>query len=275
MKKLHIIGIICLILILIIALGIFLVGSPKKDTGDRINILLLGVDARDLQHPGNTDSISIISIDKSTKEVSLLSIPRDSRVKISGRGIDKINSAYPYGGLNATISTVEDFLGIKIDYYILVNFQEFKNIVDTLGGIYIDISANESSQIPELNGATGLTKLNGDQTLAYARFRFDSQGDVGRVKRHQKIIQAITNEFLKPANLGKAPTVLSQLNSNVHTDIPLLETSVLEQLLQGFNLDKGKTAIISGNWTTINGIVYLIPNNETKEQMVNELGLRD
>lgn len=273
MKKLQILGIISLILIL--AIVILLFAPLTKDTGDKINILLLGVDARDLEHPGNTDSISIISIDKSTKEVSLLSIPRDTRVPISGRGIDKINSAYPYGGLNTTISAVENFLGVKIDYYVLVNFQEFKNIVDTLGGIYIDITPNESAKIPELNGAKGLTKLNGDQTLAYDRFRFDSQGDVGRVKRHQKTIKAITDEFLKPANLSKAPAVLNQLNSNIHTNIPLLETTVLEKFFQGFNLDNGKTAIISGNWTTINGIVYLIPNNETKERMVTELGLRE
>ncbi len=274
MKKWQSIGIIGLILILALVI-LLAVPVIQKDTGEKINILLLGVDARDLEHPGNTDSISIISIDKNTKKLSLLSIPRDSRVKISGRGYDKINSAYPYGGLNATISTVENFLNIKIDYYILVNFQEFKNIVDTLGGIYIDIDADESSRIPELNGASGLTKLNGDQTLAYDRFRFDSRGDVGRVKRHQKTIKAIIDEFFKPNNLGKAPVVLNQLNSNVHTDIPLLETTVLEKFFHGFNFEDENTAIISGNWTTINGIVYLIPNNETKEQTVVKLGLRD
>jgi anionic cell wall polymer biosynthesis LytR-Cps2A-Psr (LCP) family protein len=68
---------------------------------------------------------------------------------------------------------------------------------------------------------------------------------------------------------------LNQLNGNIHTNIPLIETTVLEKFFQGFNLDNKKTTIISGNWTTINGIVYLIPNNETKEKMVNELGLRD
>ena len=273
MKKWQIFGII--VFIIMLALFILLVVPITKDTGDKINILLLGVDARDLEHPGNTDSISIISIDKSTKKLSLLSIPRDTRVKIHGRGLDKINSAYPYGGLNVTINTVEEFLGIEIDYYLLVNFQEFKNIVDTIGGIYIDIDENESAKISQLNGAKGLTKLNGDQTLAYARFRFDSQGDVGRVIRHQKIIKAIIDEFLKPNNLAKAPSVLNQLNSNVHTNIPLLEITVLEKFFAGFNLDNSKTAIISGNWTTIDGIVYMIPNNQTKEQMITELELRD
>lgn len=273
MKKWQIFGII--VFTIMVASFILLVIPITKDTGDKINILLLGVDARDLEHPGNTDSISIISIDKSTKEISLLSIPRDTRVKISGRGFDKINSAYPYGGLNVTINTVEEFLGIKIDYYVLVNFQEFKGIVDTLGGIYIDIDENESAKISQLNGAKGLTKLNGDQTLAYDRFRFDSEGDVGRVKRHQKTIKAIIDEFLKPSNLAKAPSVLNQLNNNVHTNIPLLEITVLEKFFAGFNLDNSKTAIISGNWTTIDGIVYMIPNNQTKEQMVTELELRD
>lgn len=263
------------ILILILGLGLLMILAPKDQPREKINILLLGVDARDINHPGNTDSITILSIDKKTKDVAMLSIPRDARVEIPGRGVDKINSAYPHGGFNTTIETIENFLDIKIDYYILINFEEFENIVDTLDGIYVDVEPSTAASVPELNGKSGLSRLNGEQALAYARFRFDSAGDMGRVKRHQKVIQGIIDEALKPSNLVKAPTILNQLRENMRTNILPYDTVVLEKFVQGFKLDKARIAVISGNYTTINGIVYLIPDNETNEKIVTELGLKD
>jgi LCP family protein required for cell wall assembly len=263
------------ILILILGLGLLMILAPKDQPREKINILLLGVDARDINHPGNTDSITILSIDKKTKDVAMLSIPRDARVEIPGRGVDKINSAYPHGGFNTTIETIENFLDIKIDYYILINFEEFENIVDTLDGIYVDVEPSTAASVPELNGKSGFSRLNGEQALAYARFRFDSAGDMGRVKRHQKVIQGIIDEALKPSNLVKAPTILNQLRENMRTNILPYDTVVLEKFVQGFKLDKARIAVISGNYTTINGIVYLIPDNETNEKIVTELGLKD
>ncbi|MGC9516066.1 MAG: LCP family protein [Methanomicrobiales archaeon] len=263
------------ILILVLAIGVLFVLAPQDQNRERINILLLGVDARDINHPGNTDSITILSIDKETKEVAMLSIPRDARVQIVGQGVNKINSAYPHGGFDATIQTVENFLDIKIDYYILINFEEFKNIVDTLGGIYVDVEASTAAAVPELNGKSGLSKLNGEQALAYARYRFDSAGDMGRVKRHQKIIQAIIDEALKPSNLPKAPVILNQLRNNMRTNILPYDTVILEKFVQGFKLDEAKIGMVTGDYTTINGIVYLIPDEEAKEKIVTELGLRD
>lgn len=267
-------GILSLIVIIGVALS-FLVFINESESSERINILLLGSDDRTGQMRGNTDSMSVLSIDKNTTEVSLLSIPRDTRVDIPGRGVDKINSAYPYGDIDTTIETVENFLDIRIDYYILVDFKEFKEMVDTLGGITLDVEPHVASAVPELHGKSGISRLNGEEALAYLRFRFDEDADPGRVRRHQKAIQSIIQETLNPSNISNAPAILNQLRRNVRTNIPPLETTLIDTLIQGFDIENSKTAVITGEWVTINGIVYLIPDMNKTEEMVVELGLRN
>jgi LCP family protein required for cell wall assembly len=261
--------------ILILALGGLLINVTNDETGSRINILLLGRDAQNSIYSGNTDSITILSIDKNTRKVSLLSIPRDSKINIQGHGMDKINAAYGLGGINLTVQTVENFLNVSIDYYVVVNFDEFKSIVDTLGGVYIDVEPHVAAARPELNGKAGYNKLNGEQTLLYARFRQDGAGDIGRVERHQKILAAIYKEALKPGNIVKLPSVMNQLRENTHTSIPPYEFAIIEQVLTGFDLDNAQTALVTGKGQRINGIYYLIPDKNKTEQMVIELGLRN
>ncbi len=243
-------------------------------TGGKINILLLGRDAQNPIYSGNTDSITILSIDKNTKKVALLSIPRDSKVDIPGYGMDKINAAYGDGGTNLTIKTVENFLNIHIDYYVVIDFEEFKSIVDTLDGINVNVEPQIAAYRPELAPA-GPHILNGDQTLLYARFRQDNQGDVGRVKRHQKIIAGIVNESLKPSNLPKLPSILNQLSANTHTNVPVYDSVMLGKLLLDFDINNAPAEIITGKSQRVNGIYYLIPDRADAEKKITELGLRD
>jgi len=269
---------VILILIGIIVLGVslsFFMFSPKTNSSsERINILFLGADARTPQTQGYTDSINILSIDKKTKEVSLLSIPRDTKVQIAGKGVDKINSAYAYGDINTTKETVENFLKVRIDYYILVDFTDFKEMVDTLGGITMNVEPHISKARPELHGKTGVSKLTGEEALIYVRFRQDSESEGGRMRRHREAIQAIIDGALNPSNILQAPAVLNQLRENVKTDIPPLETTVIETLITGFDMDNARIGVVTGEYTHINGINYMIPDMDKTEKTVNELGLR-
>lgn len=269
---------VILILIGIIVLGVslsFFMFSPKTNSSsERINILFLGADARTPQTQGYTDSINILSIDKKTKEVSLLSIPRDTKVQIAGKGVDKINSAYAYGDINTTKETVENFLKVRIDYYILVDFTDFKEMVDTLGGITMNVEPHISKARPELHGKTGVSKLTGEEALIYVRFRQDSESEGGRMRRHREAIKAIIDGALNPSNILQAPAVLNQLRENVKTDIPPLETTVIETLITGFDMDNARIGVVTGEYTHINGINYMIPDMDKTEKTVNELGLR-
>ncbi|MDO5836232.1 MAG: LCP family protein [Methanobacterium sp.] len=262
------------IIVLVAGVSYFLFVPQTNSSSERINILFLGADARSSQDQGYTDSINILSIDKKTKEVSLLSIPRDTRVQITGRGVDKINSAYAYGDINTTIDTVENFLNVRIDYYVLVDFTDFKELVDSLGGITMNVEPHISVVRPELHGKTGVSKLTGEEALIYVRFRQDSESEGGRMKRHREAITAIINEALNPSNILQAPTVLNQLRENVKTDIPPLETTVIETLITGFDIENAQTGVVTGEYTHINGINYMIPDMNQTEKVVIKLGLR-
>ncbi|MDP3033881.1 MAG: LCP family protein [Methanobacteriaceae archaeon] len=242
---------------------------------ERINILLLGSDARTPEHNGYTDSITILSIDKKTKEIFLLSIPRDTMVQIPGRGVGKINSAYAYGDINTTKIAVENFLNVRIDYYALVDFTSFKEMVDTLGGINMYVEPHISAVRPELHGKTGMSRLTGSEALVVLRFRQDSESEGGRMKRHREAIKAITEEILKPSNVLKLPMILNQLRQNVKTDIPPVETTVIEKLITGFDIDNAKIEVVPGNYTNINGENSMIPDMNKTEAILVELGLRN
>jgi LCP family protein required for cell wall assembly len=263
------------IILLAASLSYLLFIPQTNSSSERINVLFLGADARTPQTQGYTDSINILSIDKNTKEVSILSIPRDTRVQIAGKGVDKINSAYAYGDINTTKKTVENFLKVRIDYYVLVDFTDFKELVDSLGGITMNVEPHISAVRPELHGKTGVSKLTGDEALIYVRFRQDSESEGGRMKRHREAITAIINEALNPSNILQAPTVLNQLRKNVKTDIPPLETTVIEKLITGFNIDNAKTGVVTGEYTHINGINYMIPDMNKTEKTIIDLGLRN
>ncbi len=275
MNKKVIIVVLVGIILLAASLSYLLFIPQTNSSSERINVLFLGADARTPQTQGYTDSINILSIDKNTKEVSILSIPRDTRVQIAGKGVDKINSAYAYGDINTTKKTVENFLKVRIDYYVLVDFTDFKELVDSLGGITMNVEPHISAVRPELHGKTGVSKLTGDEALIYVRFRQDSESEGGRMKRHREAITAIINEALNPSNILQAPTVLNQLRKNVKTDIPPLETTVIEKLITGFNIDNAKTGVVTGEYTHINGINYMIPDMNKTEKTITELGLRN
>ena len=269
-------ALIIIILILIpITVGLIVeLQLNDQQTGGKINILLLGRDAQNPIYSGNTDSITILSIDKKTKKVALLSIPRDSKVNIPGHGMDKINAAYGDGGINLTVTTIENFLNIHIDYYVVIDFEEFKSIVDTLGGINVNVEPQIAAYRPEL-GQAGVKKLNGDQTLLYARFRQDNEGDIGRVHRHQKIIAEIVKESLEPSNLPKLPSILNQLRENTHTNVPIYDSVMLGKLLMDFDINNAPVEMITGKSQRVNGIYYLIPDMADAEKKVVELDLRD
>jgi len=275
MNKKVIIVVLVGIILLAASLSYLLFIPQTNSSSERINVLFLGADARTPQTQGYTDSINILSIDKNTKEVSILSIPRDTRVQIAGKGVDKINSAYAYGDINTTKKTVENFLKVRIDYYVLVDFTDFKELVDSLGGITMNVEPHISAVRPELHGKTGVSKLTGDEALIYVRFRQDSESEGGRMKRHREAITAIINEALNPSNILQAPTVLNQLRKNVKTDIPPLETTVIEKLITGFNIDNAKTGVVTGEYTHINGINYMIPDMNKTEKTIIDLGLRN
>ncbi|MBQ5883488.1 MAG: LCP family protein [Clostridia bacterium] len=220
------------------------------------NILFIGAD-KENGGASRSDSIMIISVNKSAGKVIVTSILRDTHVDIPGECEAKINSAYAWGGANLLIQTIEQNFGIKIDGYAVVNFNMFTELVDGLGGIDIEVTENEADYINNRHNYKSETKpdhfesgesvhLNGYQTLWYARIRkLDS--DFMRTYRQRKVITAIAenikNELLTGNIFGListakdvAPNIETSLSSAEFTSLLLGMVSCVSK--SGLEMDK-------------------------------------
>jgi LCP family protein required for cell wall assembly len=186
---------------------------------------MVGVDERKNDN-GRTDSMLVITINPKTKTTNLLSIPRDTRTKLintsnpSKDRMDKINAAYAYGGIQESIDTVENLINVPIDYYIKVNMEGFKDIVNSVGGI--DVNNKYAFELDGVTLKTGPQHLNGTQALQYSRMRHqDPRGDFGREERQREVISKIIQKGKSVSILTKYKDVLNALENNIQTNLTL------------------------------------------------------
>ena len=246
---------------------------PREKDPDyhRTNILLLGIDARSPNERSRTDTIMILSFDDKTKEASLLSIPRDSRVTIPDRGLDKINHAHAFGGVPLTIKTVEDFLDVPIHYYARINFDGFEKIINDLGGVTINVESHVARNSKELE--SGLQRLDGAQALAYVRDR-RSDSDIARVKRQQKFLKAVAKESLQVRTVTRAPQLLDSLGDNLRTNMPAMDMIRVANMFMNVDLDTIPQGVIPGKGQMIGGVSYWVVDVDGTEELLLELGLK-
>jgi LCP family protein required for cell wall assembly len=266
---------------------------PAPPTGaGRINVLLLGIDRRGGQGWGyRTDTIILVTVDPVNKKAGMLSIPRDLQLPIPGNGEDRVNTAnvwgyrdkYPGGGPALLKRTLETNFGIPIDYYIMVDFQAFVEIVDTLGGIdvnvpnvlhdtrYPDPRPGDQYAFKTVHFDAGWQHMDGKRALEYARSRM-STSDFDRAKRQQSILVAIRNKALNLNLLPRLPSLAKTMADKIQTDMtmdeilelaalaPQIDTSNLEQvviqkpMVYGFRREDG-AAVQLPKWDLINPVV--------------------
>ena len=241
------------------------------------NIVVMGVDERD-GDTGRSDTLFVIMMDPKSNNVSLLSIPRDTMVKIPGRGWDKVNHAFAFGGHKLTQQTVEEFLGIQINNYVVIDFKGFKNLVDAIGGIDIDVEKDMYYEDPYDNLVIDLQKgrqhLDGRTAIQYVRYR-DEEGDIGRIKRQQHFMAAIYEKVTSSQIITKMPGLVKELLSMVKTDMPLtdmakvakaMNTTMKEQ--KGLNM-----AMVPGEPVYIDEVSYWVPDmTDLRKLMVDMQG---
>ncbi|MFC3039877.1 LCP family protein [Virgibacillus xinjiangensis] len=241
------------------------VTKEKTEAKEPLNILLLGVDQRKGDR-GRSDALMVLSLDPSSNSSRLISIPRDTRTTIIGKGYeDKINHAYAFGGSDMSVATVENFLDIDLDYYVRVNMEGLKEIIDEIGPITVD---NEIAW--EGNGydfEVGPTVMDGDKTMKYVQMRKkDPNGDFGRTERQRKVVQAIIDEGASIASVTKANRMIDILGDNMATNLDFedMKTLIADYKSTRQNIT---THQISGTGTTIDGIYYLIVPDEEIEKV--------
>ena len=244
---------------------------------DRINVLVLGTDTYDTEE-GRSDSIMVFNIDLENKLVNALSIPRDSRVSIPGyRNKTKINHAYAYGGIDLTRQTVEELLGIPIDYYAVTSFDGFEGIVDTLGGIYVDVPIRmKTHKGGGIDLQPGYQLLDGHQLLGFVRYRGDAGGDIARAGRQQQALRLIYQELIDPANITKLPAVITQLMDMVSTDLTYNELLALINHFKYVDLETAfHSETLGGGSQTIDGGSYWLLDDEQMADAVQRLFFAD
>jgi len=219
---------------------------------------------------GRTDSIFIVKLLEDS--INIVSIPRDSRVKIPGFYNDKINAANVYGGPELALKTVNELFDLNINKYVLINTFAVEEIVDLIGGIdyyvpkrmyYVDRTSGLY-----INIYPGKQHLNGKSVNDYLRFRNDNLGDLNRIKRQQGIIKAILPKILTTKNILNIPSILKIINTNIQTNIELGEILYLakklssieniENKVNSFTLE-GRGTMYKGGW------YYILDENKNKK----------
>ncbi|HSQ26307.1 MAG TPA: LCP family protein, partial [Anaerolineales bacterium] len=218
-------------------------GAPTPlpwDGANRVSLLVMGLDYRDWaagEGPPRTDTMILFTIDPINRTAGILSIPRDLWVNIPGFDYGRINSAYQLGeaytvvggGPQLATDTVEELLGVPIDYYAQVDFGAFVRFIDEIGGVKLDVP--EPIKIDPLGDntsktlKTGIQTLPGDLALAYVRARKTEGGDFDRAQRQQQVILAIRNRILEfdmlPNLISKAPVLYEELSAGIRTNLSL------------------------------------------------------
>ncbi|MFB6430240.1 LCP family protein [Bacillus thuringiensis] len=248
-------------------------------TKEPFTILIMGIEdyATDGQN-GRTDSLMFATINPKTKKVSLMSIPRDSRVPIVGKGKeDKINAAHAYGGEEMAIKTVEGFLKVPVDHYIKIDFQGFKGIVDAVGGVTVDVPFDfwERSDVDyykKIQFKQGQQNLNGEEALAYVRMRKqDPNGDYGRAARQRQLLAAVAQKLNSTSTVFKIKDLTAVVGKYIKTDIPISDGLALYNKLSGFDPSTMQTLKLEGEDKKIGGIYYFLPDPISVETVRNEI----
>jgi polyisoprenyl-teichoic acid--peptidoglycan teichoic acid transferase len=244
------------------------------DGASRVNILFIGLDYRDYianEGPPRSDTMILFTIDPLSKTAGILSIPRDLWVNIPGFGYSRINTAYasgegnklPGGGPGLAAKTIEQVIGVPVNYFGQIDFHSFEEVIDTMGGLYIcipqKIRIDPIGDKKPRNLKPGCQTLWGYEVLAYARNRYTADGDVDRSKRQQLVIMALRDQIFSPQNfpnmVALAPKIYQEASAGIRTNMTFEEAMRLATLLNQIPPESIKRGVIDNS--------MVLPDNTT------------
>ncbi|MEH7510617.1 LytR family transcriptional regulator [Priestia megaterium] len=236
---------------------------------DPISILLLGVDQR-AGDRGRSDSLILMTLNPKDQSMKMVSIPRDTRTEIVGKGTtDKINHAYAFGGVDMAVNTVEKFLDVPVDYYVQVNMESFKDIVDAVGGVTVNNDLNFNYD--GYSFKKGNLTLDGKEALAYSRMRKqDPRGDFGRQMRQRQIIEGVIEEGASVQSLANYGTILDTIGTNVRTNLTFDDMKQIQSNYKDARRNVEQLQV-DGKSEKIDGIYYYAVSDATREALSSKL----
>lgn len=245
---------------------------------ENVYILLIGVDK---EPPHRSDTVIVANLDLNNEEVNLLSVPRDTMVSLPGGRRDKLAHAYAFGengdgnGKDWVRYAVEELLGIEIPYYAVMDFDGFVRVVDTLGGVEIDVEKplryTDRSQDLVIDIPAGRQKLNGEELLKYVRFRHDALGDIGRTARQQEAILSIMEKIKNERDWKRVFLLVKTFISSVQTNLSLDQLVALARRISDFDSQSLHATTLEGKPEMINGVSYYLASAEQVSKALSRL----
>ncbi len=249
------------------------------ETGEKIvSILLFVIDQEglrvegDMDKPGRSDVVLFCVLNMETGKITLLSIPRDLRVRIGPGKFEKLNHAYAYGP-EYSINIIEDLLKFPVNYYIAFNYKAFDELIDLTGGIRIipdKAIASRTNRIDE-----GFQRMDGEKAMFYVRFRSDHEGDMGRIRRQQQVAEAIMKQSINLHTFFNSGRLFDLAKNNLRHSIPWEFAGEHGREILSFKGADFEKITMEGYGVTIDSLWYFIPNRlqllDIREKLRSEL----
>ncbi|NMF82664.1 LCP family protein [Nodosilinea sp. P-1105] len=258
----------------ILVLGTKVLTSDLNDVPPELRNL--GYHALVNSFDGRSDSMLLLRFNPQTEQLVVLSLPRDTRTYVRGQ-LTKLNEANYYGGPALAAESVSDLLGgVAIDRYMRINVQGVEKLIDALGGVTVnvpqDMRYQDDSQHLYINLKAGEQTLDGDKAMQFLRFRYDRQGDIGRVQRQQMFMRALTEQALNPATITRLPKILSVIQSNVDTNLSVEELLALVGYGAQINRSNVQMLMLPGTFSRPQdyALSYWLPNHREIDTLVSQ-----
>jgi polyisoprenyl-teichoic acid--peptidoglycan teichoic acid transferase len=254
--------------------------SGQEMKGNIVNLLFLGTDRTDERDEWlkiyRTDTISLASINLDTKEINVLCIPRDTYAYLPVKQkVDKMGHAYAFGGngekgIKSTIAAVEHFVRYaKVDYYFCLDMEPIPEIVDSLGGVELDVELDMKTHGADLS--KGQQLLDGKKAFDYIRWRYSGNGDIDRIKRQQKFFRAMYNKLKETDQILNAMKLVLKYNEYVKTNLSIKQMVALAALSNDIPQGALHYHTVPGSAKYINKISYWVPNEEKTEKLLRDI----
>ena len=250
---------------------------PPPATGEPLYVLVLGVDRRPSEAggvPSRSDTIMLAQVSPGSGRVQLLSVPRDLLVEVEPGVEDRINTAYTYGGVEQAAAVVENLTGISVDRYAIVDFGGFEEAINALGGVTLEVEEPIRLGIEgrRVYIPAGRRELDGLEALAYARYRGTACGDLGRIKRQQRLIAALRQQALGWNTITRLPGMVKVAYQNVDTNLGIVQAISLGRALAGRGEEGGMRSFqLKGTPDTLpNGDAVLLPDAAANAEVLED-----
>lgn len=246
----------------------------KAPPQEPFNILLLGYDKRAKDTVYRSDTIILAHIDPKTKQIWMLSIPRDMKVNVPGHGTRKVNEAFAIGQEQLAIETVEELTGVTINHFMGINFRGFNKAVEAMGGVWVDVAVeinDPEADATKDNRAShidpGYQLLDGEHALTYVRTRHTfADQDFGRMRNQQTFFLAVADQLANKTSVARLPRIVAAIAPYISTDMTLMQMMRTAQALQKAGSKRVYTETIPGEWRS----PFVVADEEAMEELLDK-----